>query len=159
MNRLNREQRGQANHLLCEANSIRAITRLTGISKTMVFDPADVDFAQLQKRYGPSYKGSRNSTERRYSPPICIGAERVTIYGNPNPDHISTSYVERNNLNVRMHSRRMTRLTNAFLKKLANHRHALALHFLYHNFVRVQQNAENDASGCGSRNEACVEIH
>jgi hypothetical protein len=55
------------------------------------------------------------------------------------PKHISTSYAERNNLNVRMHSRRMTRLTNAFSKKLANHRHAMALHFHYYNFVRIRQ--------------------
>ena len=59
--------------------------------------------------------------------------------GNPDPKHVSTSYAERNNLNVRMHSRRMTRLTNAFSKKLENHKHAMALHFLYYNFVRIHQ--------------------
>jgi IS1 family transposase len=105
----------------------------------MVFDPADVDFAQLQKQYGPSYEGTRGSAERRYSPAVCVGANKVPISGNPDPKHISTSYAERNNLNVRMHSRRMTRLTNAFSKKLANHRHAMALHFLYYNFVRIHQ--------------------
>jgi IS1 family transposase len=105
----------------------------------MVYDPADIDFAQLQKQYGPSYEGQRGSAERRYSPAVCIGANKVPISGNPDPKHISTSYAERNNLNVRMHSRRMTRLTNAFSKKLANHRHALALNFLYYNFVRVHQ--------------------
>ena len=105
----------------------------------MVFDPEGIDFAQLQKRYGQSYEGASGSAERRYSPPVCIGAHKVPISGNPDPKHISTSYVERNNLNVRMHSRRMTRLTNAFSKKLANHRYALALHFLYYNFVRVHQ--------------------
>jgi IS1 family transposase len=105
----------------------------------MVFDPSDVDFAQLQKQYGPSYEGARGSAERRYSPAICVGAEKVPIWGNPDSAHISTSYVERNNLNVRMHSRRMTRLTNAFSKKIENHRHAMALHFLYYNFVRVHQ--------------------
>jgi IS1 transposase len=70
---------------------------------------------------------------------LCVGAEKVPIWGNPDSAQISTSYVERNNLNVRMHSRRMTRLTNAFSKKIENHRHAMALHFLYYNFVRVHQ--------------------
>jgi IS1 family transposase len=105
----------------------------------MVDELADIDFAQLQKQYGPSYEGTRGSAERRYSPANCIGAIKVPISGNPDPKHISTSFVERNNLNVRMHSRRMTRLTNAFSKKIENHRHAMALHFLYYNFVRVHQ--------------------
>src|SRR3981189_1566289 len=61
------------------------------------------------------------------------------IEGNPDPAHVSTSYAERNNLNIRMHSRRMTRLTNAFRKKIENHKHAMALHFLYYNFVRIHQ--------------------
>jgi hypothetical protein len=86
-----------------------------------------------------SRAAASGAAERRYSLAICIGANKVPISGNPDPKHISTSYVERNNLNVRMHSRRMTRLTNAFSKKLANHRYALALHFLYYNFVRVHQ--------------------
>jgi IS1 family transposase len=103
------------------------------------FDPENLDFAQLQKQYGPSYEGTRGSAERRYSPAVCIGAKKVPVSGNPDPKHISTSYAERNNLNVRMHSRRMTRLTNAFSKKIENHRHAMALHFLYYNFVRVHQ--------------------
>lgn len=101
------------------------------------FDPENIDFAQLQKQYGPSYEGTKGSAERRYSPAVCIGAKRVPITGNPDPNHISTSFAERNNLNVRMHSRRMTRLTNAFSKKLENHKHAMALHFLYYNFVRM----------------------
>jgi hypothetical protein len=63
----------------------------------------------------------------------------VPITGNPDLKHVSTSYAERNNLNVRMHSRRMTRLTNAFSKKLDNHAHAMSLHFLYYNFVRIHQ--------------------
>jgi hypothetical protein len=62
---------------------------------------------------------------------------RPVLTGNPDPKHISTSFAERNNLNVRMHSRRMTRLTNAFSKKLENHKHAMAPHFLYYNFVRM----------------------
>jgi IS1 family transposase len=101
------------------------------------FDPENIDFAQLQKQYGPSYEGTKGSAERRYSPAVCIGAKKVPITGNPDPKHISTSFAERNNLNVRMHSRRMTRLTNAFSKKLENHQHAMALHFLYYNFVRM----------------------
>ena len=105
----------------------------------MTLDPENLDFAQLQKQYGPSYEGTPGSAERRYSPPVCIGARKVPITGNPDPKHVSTSYVERNNLNVRMHSRRMTRLTNGFSKKLENHRHAMALHFLYCNFVRIHQ--------------------
>jgi hypothetical protein len=74
-----------------------------------------------------------------YSPAICVGAKKVPITGTPDPKHISTSFSERNNLNVRMHSRRMTRLTNAFSKKLENHYYAMSLHFLYYNFVRVHQ--------------------
>jgi hypothetical protein len=69
----------------------------------------------------------------------CIGARKQRIEGDPDPRHVSTSYAERNNLNIRMHSRRMTRLTNAFSKKVENHAHAMALHFLYYNFVRVHK--------------------
>jgi hypothetical protein len=93
----------------------------------------------LQKQYGQSYEGTKGSAERRYSPAVCIGAKKVLITGNPDLKHVSTSYAERNNLNVRMHSRRMTRLTNAFSKKLDNHAHAMPLHFLYYNFVRIHQ--------------------
>jgi len=74
-----------------------------------------------------------------YSPPVCNGTRKLKVFGNPDPSHVSTSDAERNNLNVRMHSRRMTRLTNAFSKKVENHTFAMALHFLYYNFVRVHQ--------------------
>jgi IS1 family transposase len=92
----------------------------------------EVDFAQLVKIYGPAPEGPR-----RYSPAECLGAVKTAIQGDPDMAHVSTSYAERNNLNVRMHTRRMTRLTNAFSKKLENHAHAMALHFLYYNFVRI----------------------
>lgn len=95
---------------------------------------SDVDYAMLVKIYGAAPEG-----EKRYSPAECIGAVKHRIEGNPDPKHISTSYSERNNLNVRMHSRRLTRLTNAFSKKIENHEYAMALHFLYYNFVRVHQ--------------------
>ncbi len=247
MNKLTKTQRAQVLHLLCEGNSIRAITRLTGISKTTVsklvvdaghaaawyqdrvfqnlgckklqideiwgfvgakqknvpnmktpvdgagdawlwlatdadtklvpcwhvggrdggaamefiddlasrlagrvqittdghkayLDAIDiafggeVDYAMLVKLYGPASEG-----QRRYSPAECTGAIKTPIQGHPDLKHVSTSYAERNNLNVRMHSRRMTRLTNAFSKKMENHAHAMALHFMYYNFVRVHQ--------------------
>jgi hypothetical protein len=73
----------------------------------------------------------------RYSPPKCVGTERHAIIGNPDPYHVSTSYVERQNLNIRMHNRRFTRLTNAFSKKAENHAHAFALQTLHHNFSRI----------------------
>src|SRR6202162_1440330 len=95
---------------------------------------SDIDYAMLVKLYGPAPEG-----ERRYSPAECVGAVKTRIEGDPDPKHVSTSYAERNNLNVRMHSRRLTRLTNAFSKKLENHAHAMALHFLYYNFVRIHQ--------------------
>lgn len=93
---------------------------------------ADVDYAQLQKIYGASLE-----TETRYSPATCIGCEMKQVSGNPDPKHVSTSYVERQNLTMRMHMRRFTRLTNGFSKKLDNHGYAVALHFMYCNFVRI----------------------
>jgi IS1 family transposase len=94
----------------------------------------DIDYAMLVKLYGAAPEG-----EKRYSPAECIGIIKRQIEGKPDPKHISTSYSERNNLNIRMHSRRMTRLTNAFSKKIANHEYAMALHFLYYNFVRIHK--------------------
>ena len=94
----------------------------------------DVDFATLQKIYGTS-----EETEKRYSPAKCIGCESKVVMGNPDPKHISTSHVERQNLTMRMNIRRFTRLTNAFSKKLDNHGYAVALQFMYCNFVRIHQ--------------------
>ena len=94
-----------------------------------------VDYAMLVKLYGAAPEAAKG----RYSPAECTGIIKTPISGDPDQKHISTSYAERNNLNVRMHSRRMTRLTNAFSKKMENHAHAMALHFLYYNFVRIHK--------------------
>jgi IS1 family transposase len=91
----------------------------------------EIDYAQLQKTYGSDPQG-----ERRYSPPICLGTIKAPVSGNPDPARISTSYVERLNLGVRMHSRRFTRLTNGFSKKMENHAHAVALHCFATNYCR-----------------------
>jgi len=95
-----------------------------------------VDYAQLTKVYGP--EGTTVGTGR-YSPPRCVGAKPEVVSGTPDPEHISTSYVERQNLNMRMSMRRFTRLTNAFSKKFENHAYAVAIHFMYYNFVRIHQ--------------------
>lgn len=94
----------------------------------------DVDYAMLIKQYG-SGKPSKDA-DTKYSPPDCIGCERHAVSGNPDPDHISTSFVERQNLTMRMRMRRFTRLTNAFSKKIENLEHAVALHFFHYNFIR-----------------------
>jgi len=94
----------------------------------------DIDYAMLVKLYGETPAGPG-----RYSPPACIGIEMRPIMGNPDADHVSTSYVERQNLTMRMGMRRFTRLTNAFSKKCANLEHAVSLHFMHYNFCRVHQ--------------------
>lgn len=94
----------------------------------------DVDYAMLIKLYG-----SPAVEETRYSPGEVIGIETKVMSGKPNPRHISTSYVERQNLTMRMSMRRFTRLTNGFSKKLTNHEHMLAIYFMYYNFCRVHQ--------------------
>src|SRR6266511_1107318 len=95
---------------------------------------ADVDYAQLVKLYGESPEA-----EKRYSPAVCIGARKTLIEGEPDPKHVSTSFAERSNLNVRMHTRRFTRLTNAFSKKVENHAHSVALLAMYYTFVRIHK--------------------
>ena len=92
----------------------------------------DIDYAMLVKTYGEAAEPAG-----RYSPGVCIGAEKEPVMGSPNPDHISTSYVERQNLTMRMHMRRFTRLTNAFSTKVENHMHMVALHLMAYNFTRI----------------------
>lgn len=95
---------------------------------------ADVDYAMLVKLYGPEISDSG-----RYSPPKCIGARRQSIVGKPKKEHVSTSYVERQNLTMRMNMRQFTRLTNGFSKKIQNLEYAVALHFMHYNFCRIHQ--------------------
>ncbi len=89
----------------------------------------------LIKLYGAPIE----TTEGRYSPATCIGIRTAVLSGNPDPEHISTSYVERQNLSLRMSIRRFTRLTNAFCKRYENHCHMVAIYYAYYNFCRVHQ--------------------
>lgn len=94
---------------------------------------ADIDYAMLQKIYG----AASDEDTRRYSPAKCIGCDLKVVSGDPDPKHVSTSFVERQNLTMRMQMRRFTRLTNAHSKKADNHRHMVALHYMFYNFCRV----------------------
>jgi IS1 family transposase len=96
---------------------------------------ANIDYAQLQKIYGATPEGSAV----RYSPAICMGAKRAVISGKPEFSHVSTNYIERQNLTMRMSMRRFTRLTNAFSKKVENLQAAVALHYMQYNFCRIHQ--------------------
>jgi hypothetical protein len=95
-----------------------------------------IDYGQIQKIYASDQKeGGRG----KYSPAICTGAKKKILKGDPDPDRVSTSYVERQNLTMRMGMRRFTRLTNGFSKKVENLSHAVSLHFLHYNFARPHQ--------------------
>jgi IS1 family transposase len=96
---------------------------------------AGIDYAMLVKIYG----ASMDTPESRYSPATCIGCRTGVLSGQPDPKHISTSFVERQNLTMRMSMRRFTRLTNAFSKKIENLRHAVAIHYMHYNFCRVHK--------------------
>jgi IS1 family transposase len=99
----------------------------------------DVDYAMLIKLYGASVEGKSGSAERRYSPAQVIGTRYQRICGAPNAHYTSTSFTERHNLTMRMQMRRFTRLTNGFSKKFDNHCHALALYFVWYNFVKLHK--------------------
>jgi hypothetical protein len=94
----------------------------------------DIDYAMLVKLYG-----NDRENETRYSPAECIGCRMVEITGKPDVKHVSTSYVERHNLTIRMQMRRFTRLTNAHSKKIENQVHAFAIHAVHYNFARIHQ--------------------
>jgi len=106
----------------------------------------NVDFAQLVKIYGEAPEG-----QRRYSPAICTGCKRTAITGSPDPEHVSTSFVERQNLTMRMSMRRFMRLTNAFSRKVENLEAAVALHFMYYNFARSTSAPRDPSYGSGRR--------
>jgi IS1 family transposase len=118
------------------ANRIQLTTDGHRMYLTAVEDAfgAGIDYAMLVKIYGRDLEANT-----RYSPATCIGAIPQTVTGNPDPKHVSTSYVERQNLNMRMGMRRFTRLTNAFSKKIENHAHQVALFHIWYNFDRVHQ--------------------
>jgi hypothetical protein len=108
---------------------------LVGVNRAF---EGQIDYAMLVKLYGQDPE-----PEERYSPAVCIGTETSVITGDPDPAHISTSYVERQNLTMRMSMRRFTRLTNAFSKKVENLAAAVSLHFMHYNFARPHKSLSN----------------
>ena len=106
----------------------------------------------MQKLYGS------DPTEKRYSPAKCLGCDVKTVVGEPDPRHINTSYVERQNLTMRMSMRRFTRLTNAFSKKVENHAAAVTLYFMYYNFARIHQTLRTSPAQAAGVTEKLWEI-
>jgi IS1 family transposase len=118
------------------ANRVQLTTDGNSVYLDAVLDYfAEIDYAMLIKLFGAGEEGP----ETRYSPAKCNGTKKKTIMGHPDPGYISTSFAERQNLNIRMQNRRFTRLTNAFSKKAEMLEHSLAITFFYHNFVRIHQ--------------------
>ena len=136
VNRLATDKRTAVIAALVEGASVNATCRMSGVAKHTVLN---IDYAMLVKIYG----ASNGNPESRYSPATCIGCRSGVLAGNPDPDYISTSFVERSNLSMRMGMRRFTRLTNGFSKKVENHGHMVALYFMHSTFAEYTRRSES----------------
>jgi IS1 family transposase len=118
------------------ANRVQLTTDGLKLYMNAVYDSfgENINYAILHQIYGVERPDSA-----RYSPATCVGCDKIEVNGAPDPKHVSTSYVERANLSMRMSMRRFTRLTNAFSKKIENHMAAVSLYFIWYNFGRVHQ--------------------